>query len=741
LGILHRDIKPSNLLLDAYGTLWVTDFGLAKAEGADELTSPGDIVGTLRYMAPERFQGVADPRSDVYSLGLTLYEMVTLEPAFARSDRQRLIQEVFEKDPTPPCKIDRCIPRDLETIVLKAIHKEPDRRYSSAGELARDLKRFLDDRPLLARRTSWAGQIQRWRRRNPIVASLAASITILLLMAAVGAAAAAHYFRELAHREERARGEAEQLAREIAESLEQQTRFYRMLQSGQNHLAQAHLAQSHADYSEAIRLRPDNPAAWSGRSLLYNVVGMWDAAGADLKRSFQLLPPGEVSHWFSLAALPLAAGDDAGYQRTCVEAERLFGAFGGPRNSYWVAAACTLGPDACVDPEYSIHLAERALASNPQSQEYLSLLGRAHYRAGQWEQAMHRLQQHTAQDTGWDSSEAWPVLAMTCHRLGRDEEARYWLEKTRRSLDEITRVIAQEPFSINTRFRGDFELIALYLLYREAQTLLEPQPQEHPIRWVIQGRGCTVLGMQEQAVVYLTRAIELRPEDRNLRMARWQYLARCGQFRDAADDLQVMLAGKTGEPWDWYCYALLRLEGGDADEHRRACERMKLLFHEPGHWWQAQQLALICSLAPDAHWDGEWESRLAEQALQADSKYPWFVLTAALVRLRGGRFSEAVTLLNQAQDAAWPNPRVQESGKAIVAALLSRSYFHLGRNKEARRWFEQSARSLEQFQPQEDTGDWGPAWHAWLMCRILLRETEPLIAGGDGGARARDGLR
>ena len=129
-GILHRDIKPANILLDTQGTAWVTDFGLAKAENSAELTTQGDIVGTLRYMAPERFGGQADARSDVYGLGLTLYEMLTLRMAFAASERARLVEQVLHDEPPVPRKIDPRIPRDLETIVLKAISKEPGRRYA-----------------------------------------------------------------------------------------------------------------------------------------------------------------------------------------------------------------------------------------------------------------------------------------------------------------------------------------------------------------------------------------------------------------------------------------------------------------------------------------------------------------------------------------------------------------------------------------------------------------------------------
>ena len=146
-GILHRDIKPSNLLLDTAGVVWITDFGLAKAE-EDGLTVTGDILGTLRYMAPERFSGAGERSSDVYSLGLTLYELLALRPAFETSDRLRLIEEIKSKDPLSLRSIDGRIPRDLETIVRKAIDKEPARRYSSAEAMAEDLRRFLDNEPI-----------------------------------------------------------------------------------------------------------------------------------------------------------------------------------------------------------------------------------------------------------------------------------------------------------------------------------------------------------------------------------------------------------------------------------------------------------------------------------------------------------------------------------------------------------------------------------------------------------------
>ncbi len=192
-GICHRDIKPSNLLLDGCGIVWIADFGLAKAEigDAEGLTHTGDVVGTLRYMAPERFNGRADARSDVYALGVTLYEMLTLRPAFVESDRLKLIDRISGGAVPRPRSIDPRIPSDLETIVLKAMARESAERYLSARALAEDLERFLADRTILARRSSARERTWRWCHRNPALAAvtgLAASLTVLVAIVSTVAA-------------------------------------------------------------------------------------------------------------------------------------------------------------------------------------------------------------------------------------------------------------------------------------------------------------------------------------------------------------------------------------------------------------------------------------------------------------------------------------------------------------------------------------------------------------------------
>ncbi len=211
-GIYHRDIKPSNLLLDSRGTVWVTDFGLAKADDQQNLTHTGDILGTLRYMSPEAFEGKTDARSDVYSLGLTLYEMLALRPAFDESDRNRLIRQVTSEEPARLDRVNPRAPRDLVTIVNKAIEREPGHRYPAAGELAADLERFLADEPILARRQTQAERYLRWARRNPVVAGLGAVLTALMVVATIVSALAAGHFNRLRRGEGAARHEAEAAA-------------------------------------------------------------------------------------------------------------------------------------------------------------------------------------------------------------------------------------------------------------------------------------------------------------------------------------------------------------------------------------------------------------------------------------------------------------------------------------------------------------------------------------------------
>jgi serine/threonine protein kinase/tetratricopeptide (TPR) repeat protein len=220
-GVLHRDIKPSNLLLDTAGVVWVTDFGLAKADDQQNLTHTGDVLGTLRYMAPEAFDGRTDARSDVYSLGLTLYEMLAMRPAFDEKERNRLIKQVTTGEPARLDRIKPELPRDLVTIVHKAIERDPAQRYPTAAELMADLQRFLDDEPIQAcRQTHWE-RYRRWARRNPGIAVLGGVLTAVLVLATVASLFIAALMTDLARYATRLADE-QRVARADAERAKEQ---------------------------------------------------------------------------------------------------------------------------------------------------------------------------------------------------------------------------------------------------------------------------------------------------------------------------------------------------------------------------------------------------------------------------------------------------------------------------------------------------------------------------------------
>jgi serine/threonine protein kinase/WD40 repeat protein len=264
-GVLHRDIKPSNLLLDETGNVWVTDFGLAKATSdGDDLTHTGDVVGTLRYMAPERFSGQGDLRSDVYSLGLTLYEMLALRPAYNESDRNKLVKQVMHDEPPRPRKLNPGVPRDLETVVLKAVARDPAQRYQTPAEMADDLKRFVEDRPVKARRIGGAEKLWRWCRRNPLPAGLAAGIVLMFL---AGFAGVVWQWREAeAAREDEANQRSSAVAaRKGAETARDEANQARGASEELRVAAQAetyrHL------FSEALALRAGHQPGWRDEAL------------------------------------------------------------------------------------------------------------------------------------------------------------------------------------------------------------------------------------------------------------------------------------------------------------------------------------------------------------------------------------------------------------------------------------------------------------------------------------------
>jgi eukaryotic-like serine/threonine-protein kinase len=212
-GVLHRDLKPANVLVDEQGRPFVTDFGLARQVAADSsLTGPGAAVGTPSYMAPEQAAGRPEaltPAADVYGLGAVLYELLTGRPPFKAATAWETLLLASTEEPVPPRRLQPKCPRDLETVCLKCLHKEPTKRYASAQELADDLRRWLDGEPVRARRSGLGGRVVKWAKRRPAVAALLAA----LALTAAGLLLLTWYFLDA---RSRARSEEARRAREAA---------------------------------------------------------------------------------------------------------------------------------------------------------------------------------------------------------------------------------------------------------------------------------------------------------------------------------------------------------------------------------------------------------------------------------------------------------------------------------------------------------------------------------------------
>ena len=219
-GIVHRDVKPSNLLLDGDGKLWVTDFGLARCQNDAALTRTGDVLGTTRYMSPEQASGqsaLVDQRTDVYSLGLTLYELLVLRPAFPGDDGPALLRRIDEQEPPHLGKLDPRIPSDLATVVHKAMAKQREERYTTAQQFADDLQRVLEGKPTIAKPPTIADRFGKWVRRHQ---RIVVATSVICICAVLGLATSTLIIAREKNKTERNYQRAEEYFREAKKAVD-----------------------------------------------------------------------------------------------------------------------------------------------------------------------------------------------------------------------------------------------------------------------------------------------------------------------------------------------------------------------------------------------------------------------------------------------------------------------------------------------------------------------------------------
>jgi tetratricopeptide (TPR) repeat protein len=273
MGVVHRDVKPGNLLLDNDGHLWVADFGLARSRARPEITLTGDLLGTLRYMSPEQAQGpraTVDGRSDVYSLGATMFELLTLRPLREGEDRAALLRAIDVADELSPLRFEPGVPRDLETIALKCLAREPESRYATAADLADDLRRFLENRPILAARPSLRQRAAKWcARYRKFVAA------VLFGVVAVATAATVVAWRELesARRQDRLATLAREAVNRFFTDVSENPRLLQQ-EPGTQELRRALLARAKEYYEELAAELKGNRALRAELAGAYRRLGL-----------------------------------------------------------------------------------------------------------------------------------------------------------------------------------------------------------------------------------------------------------------------------------------------------------------------------------------------------------------------------------------------------------------------------------------------------------------------------------
>lgn len=606
-GVVHRDIKPSNILLRRDGSAVLGDFGLARDAGDPALTHTGVVAGTPHYMAPEQIAGVEpDARSDVFALGATLYECLTLKRAFDGPTTQAVLQRILLRDPPDPRRLHKNLPKDLAAIVMKALEKDPARRYQTAGAFAADLRAFLDLRAVAARPPSRTRLLVRTLRRQPLWAAL-----LLLGVLALGLGATLLL----------------QLPDIHAATAQRQVQQYEDAMTG------ALLARSRGDREQALRLigrarqlRPDSGEALAGLCLCLlhfdgapAALAALDQAGGsadqDVQRMRALLlrrvqraaeaealekglgePRTPVSLWLSAVPLLDDAADKAAIGRAREMLSLAVRSAPQPRlllTVQWAvtidaqdlagrreaaAALLALWPDqplaletaaallVQVDPQRSVEIGRRALAQDSPSPLSRLNLAAALYRTDDRAAALATAQ--PCIELPLPGARARAMLALLLHTLGDDVGERRVLERWLHDAPD-------DPQAL--RHLAEYE--AAHERDAEAEPLLRRAAKVAPDDVDVNYDLAVVLDMQQQgeaAVAQLRRTLQLAPAHQR---AHQRLLALLGEQRDAPAIQQELERWVEAVPDDAETWAdlarvyLLEEEPGRAEQALAAAER------------------------------------------------------------------------------------------------------------------------------------------------------------------------